>query len=74
MKKKTSAYLETVPRERHRLVEEDQEGTMVTGILGTRPLKVEVLVGREEQGGLQENISQGLETGMCLDCSGGVRG
>lgn len=41
MRKKTSACLETAERQRHRLVEENEEGTVVEGILEIEPLKVE---------------------------------
>lgn len=40
MRKKTSACLETAERQRHRLVEENEEGTVVEGILEIGPLKV----------------------------------
>lgn len=51
MKKKTSTCLEGVERGRQRLVEEDEEGIVVKGTLGRRPLRMGDLIGRGEQSG-----------------------
>lgn len=68
MTTKTSSCLETVKSGRHRLGEEEQEGTMVKGILGTRPFKVRVLI---ERRGASRRTEAKL---MCSGCSDAVRG